>query len=241
MIPASEIRHRHLEWQRATKAGDTSARRAIRDALQGCAEALQRIAEGLKQLRYPVEDMLTPCPAELDELVEETQGRTGRQLPPVLVEFWRTVGGVALVDLDGYAHVDFWEERGVSAEYCDGLLVEACTHDWVEYIVGEHEQLEADAEFREPDSFIFLLSPDGYHKDDISGGLPYGLRPGSSWQPTWENFHWATRPASAGSGAVDFMGYLRTAVLECAGFPGLLGDASFEPVRQALLKDVKGF
>ena len=241
MIPASEIRHLHLQWQRATEAGDTSARRATLDALQGCAEALRRIAEGLRQLDYPVADMLTPCPAELDELVEETRVRTGHQLPPVLVEFWRTVGGVALVDLGDYAHVDFWEKRGVGAEYCDGLMVEACTRDWVEYIVGEHEELEADAEFREAGSFILLLSPDGYHKDNISGGLPYGLRPGSGWQPTWENFRWTTRPASADCDGVDFMGYLRTAVLECAGFPGLLGDASFEPVRQSLLKDVKGF
>ena len=97
--------------------------------------------------------------------------------------------------------------------------------------------------------YYFELAPDGYHKDNISGGMPYGVRPGKVWLPTWEHFEWsgsrrpksAWRPKSAPSGLPDFLGYLRTAVLECAGFPGLFGDDAFEPLRLQLLARVKAF
>ena len=37
------------------------------------------------------------------------------------------------------------------------------------------------------------------------------------------------------------MSYLRTALLECGGFPGLFGSAEFEPIRLQLTRDLPIF
>jgi hypothetical protein len=91
-------------------------------------------------------------------------------------------------------------------------------------------------------SFVLTLAPDGYHKDNISGGA-YGVRLGSGWLAQWEDFAWGgpTRPESAPTDPCDFLGYLRTAILECAGFPGLLGVPGFEAIRQVLLRGLPRF
>lgn len=55
-------------------------------------------------------------------------------------------------------------------------------------------------------------------------------------------FQWeGERPKSAGESPIDFIAYLRTALLEGAGFPGLLGLKGFGKVRDRLLKDVPVF
>ena len=42
-------------------------------------------------------------------------------------------------------------------------------------------------------------------------------------------------------GDVDFLSYLRTALLECAGFPGFCAQKKFAPLRNRILKDVDAF
>lgn len=220
--------------------GGESARRSTVDALQGCLAALREIERGLKALRYPVTEIVFSSAPNLDDLIVRIQRRTGLSFPPVLVEFWRTVGGVALVDLEAYAHVDFWREQGVATEYCDGLMIDACTSDWAEFVVDDYGIFK-DEENRRSPSYLIELAPDGYHKDDISGGPAYGVHSGNGWRADWQGFGWCGQPASAVPGPVDFMAYLRTSVLECAGFPGLFGDSAFEPIRRSLLRNVKGF
>jgi hypothetical protein len=87
------------------------------------------------------------------------------------------------------------------------------------------------------------LSPDGFHKDNISGGAPYGVLAGSSWKPIWRNFEWwgRVRPVTALADAPDFLSYLRTTILECAGFPALLCVPGFDRVPETILQGVPLF
>jgi hypothetical protein len=98
-------------------------------------------------------------------------------------------------------------------------------------------------EYREPEGetdFLLALSPDGFHKDNISGGAPYGVFPELSWKPIWRNFEWTgvQFPLTALSSPPDFLSYLRTTILECAGFPAFLGLADFDRIRDHLLRSV---
>ena len=81
-----------------------------------------------------------------------------------------------------------------------------------------------------------------HHKDDISGGDSYGVKDGA-WLPPLMNFEWSgrIRPLSATNSKVDLMAYLRTSILECAGFPGLLGNKAFEPIRVRLIESLPVF
>lgn len=85
------------------------------------------------------------------------------------------------------------------------------------------------------------LSPDHWHKDNISGGAPYAVRAAAGWFAPMESFEWCgpARPRSAPPGTPDLVGYLRTALFECAGFPGYFGHPRFEPLRQMLLSGVE--
>ncbi|UXI66133.1 hypothetical protein [Tahibacter amnicola] len=199
--------------------------------------AARTIARELAALRYPVREVVVPSASDLDVLVRGVEDRTRIVVPSVLVTFWRSVGGLMFVDLDNYAHVDFWNRIGVSREYCDGVMVAACTREWMNVCVDDI----VDAEESDASPTLISLSPDGYHKDNISGGVPYGIGIGEAWLAPWQNFAWCERPVSVLPGAIDLVGYLRTAILECAGFPGLYGDPAFEPIRRHLLRNVRAF
>jgi hypothetical protein len=91
------------------------------------------------------------------------------------------------------------------------------------------------------------IAPDDLHKDNVSGAGPYEiLLPGPGDDP-WlavldGGFRWGTpRPASAPHGQPDLVSYLRTAVLECGGFPGLYGHEAFERTRLRLCADLPVF
>ena len=76
--------------------------------------------------------------------------------------------------------------------------------DWLTYTTADFDHYAEDDDER---SFMFSMAPDGYHKDDISGGLPYALGRGSDWAPMWENFRWAGyhRPVTAVPDPSDFL------------------------------------
>jgi hypothetical protein len=61
--------------------------------------------------------------------------------------------------------------------------------------------------------------------------------------PTVRNFDWGgpARPDIAPAGTVDFVSYLRVALLECGGFPGLYGSDGFEPWRAQLVSGLGTF
>jgi hypothetical protein len=154
------------------------------------------------------------------------------------------VGGVSFVDLAEYAHVTFWRERGIVGPdgYCDGLHVDSCDNDWLTFALEDFPDMAGATDPVSAQPYLLSLSPDGYHKDNISGGDPYGMLVQGDWLAPLENFSWTgpRRPLSA-SDRCDLLSYLRTTVLECAGFPALFGVESFEPIRKRLLGGIEVF
>ena len=172
------------------------------------------------------------------------EAKTGLSIPTVLGMFWKTVGGVSFVDLEHYRHVRFWEKYKITAPegFADGLHSDACNREWASFICQDYEDWQDDQQDQE-EQYLVSLSPDGYHKDNISGGEPYGVFAESAWKPIWQYFEWSGigRPTTALADPPDFLCYLRTTLLECAGFPGLLGIPTFDSLRNQLLEGVPLF
>ena len=207
------------------------------DRIGTCAAALGVLTGRLRGLGYPVEPMITPC-AGVDRVVAELE-EVGPPVPPALVEVWRQIGQISLVDLGGFRHMGFWEQRlGGDARVfaCDGVVVDGDGADegWIGYVVDSlYDRVESG------DGPAIVISPDELHKDNTSGGGPYELVPDDEdpWMARLEGFAWVgpARPSSAPEGsAPDLVSYLRTAILECGGFPGLFGIDAYEPIRLEL-------
>ena len=248
MVDFKQIKDAQEAWQIAVSAGDAAAEQAAQAAVTGCRSALIALTENLKQMNYPVKTYFTPCSEGFDPRVTAIEEATGKSIPPILKLFWRTVGGVSLVDLEDYAHKSFWSERNIhnSELGCsDGLYVQGLSEDWSRALVKSFfnaQEYHKRSGWAESPFFIFL-SPDGFHKDCFSGGDDYEVLSGNSWNPPLENFTWLgpKRPETAPPDPCDFLSYLRTTILECAGFPGLYGVPEFEPIRERLLADVPLF
>ena len=248
-IPNPEqITRVHLQWLKDvgshTSPNEFRREQLTIKALEGCRRACEILAQRLKVMGYPVEDVFVPPVDTLDNQLDELEAKIG-PVPPVLRLFWQYIGGLQFVRLEDYAHVDFWDRLGVygSREYCDGLYIERGDADWLEHTYATFEERqEWDEDERQMFPFTYILAPDGFHKDDISGGSPYGLRPSTSWVAEVEDFQWPknTAPISAAQ-PPDFLSYLRTTILECAGFPGLYGEPAFEPYRLRLLEGLEIF
>ena len=100
--------------------------------------------------------------------------------------------------------------RGGWAEYSDPLYVEEPRGG-----IGEFRYWQEGAGWSAgaPDGpFLCPIAPDVLHKDNVSGGAPYGIAlPDPGADATLHN-EWHH---------VKFVPYLRIAILEWAGFPGL--------------------
>ena len=233
-------------WRLAARSGEALARPAAERACTTMSEAIDVLSGNLASLGYPPFAGRIPASQGISRRIRKIESRLHRQVPPALKVFWQIVGGVSFVDLAGYAHVQFWQERGLGgAEICcDGLYVDSCDDDWFDCIIDElDERRKTTAESDPIEPFELPLAPDGLHKDNLSGGEPYALAPCDDWSEPLRNFRWfgSKRPHSAPANRCDLMSYLRTAILECAGFPGLFGREPFEPIRQQLLADVPIF
>lgn len=207
-----------------------------------CAGALAELVERLARRGYPAEAMVTPCP-DPDEAAAEL-AEAGIAVPPALVEVWRRIGGICLVDLGRYRHMGFWEDLvGGDARVfaCDGVVIDGPDDGWVGYVLDVvDEQAETGEALGVP------IAPDALHKDDTSGGPGYELVPDERdpWMASLRHFDWGgpARPSSAPEGSSpDLVSYLRTAILECGGFPGLFGSPGFEPVRLELTEGLPIF
>ena len=123
----------------------------------------------------------------------ELEGMAG-PLPLSLVAFWREVGSVDLV--------------GMHPSWPDGL--DPLVVDPPEGALSWLEDLEDDTEAE--GQLIAALAPDDLHKDNVSGGSPYGVAlpdPSADFLLTDERH------------GLLFVPYLRMAILRWGGFPGL--------------------
>ena len=244
MIEIEKILEKQRAWQEASTDDESAIRAMALESLSKCAEAIAILSENLRKIGYGWVSS-EPIPAnELEGSIRMIEETTGLSIPKVLVAFWKMIGGISFVDLERYRHVNFWHNHKITAPqgFADGLHVYACSREWASYLCDEYEAWQEDQQ-DEGEPFLLELSPDGYHKDNISGGESYGVFAESAWKPIWQYFEWSgvVKPVTAFADPPDFLSYLRTTVLECAGFPGLLGTPAFDSLRSKLLEGVPLF
>jgi hypothetical protein len=244
MMEIKKILEKQQAWQEAPVDDESVITAMALESLSKCADAITVLSGNLRKIGY-VWVSSTPIPAnEVEGSIRMIEAKTGLSIPKVLVAFWKIIGGVSFVDLEHYRHVRFWEKHKIAAPqgFADGLHVDACSREWASFVCQDYEDWQEDQQDEE-EQYLLSLSPDGYHKDNISGGEPYGVFAESAWNPIWQYFEWsgAVKPRTALADPPDFLSYLRTTVLECAGFPGLLGIPTFESLRNQLLEDVPLF
>jgi hypothetical protein len=135
----------------------------------------------------------TRMQADCDELESEAG-----PLPLSLTAFWQEVGAIDLVGMHPY-----WPNG------LDPLVVDPPE--------GPLSDL-----FEEGDDIFVALVPDDLHKDNTSGGDPYGLQlpnPSVDFIFMYERH------------TMLFVPYLRSTILQWGGFPGLYGrNIQFEPL-----------
>lgn len=236
---AQAVRTLHQHWCSQFHAPGADREALLRESFQGCRRALAALQSGLQSMGYPVQGMQLASDA-LPARIARLEAAVGAPVPQSLALFWQEVGGVALVGLGDYPHLDFWEARGLGDACCDGLYIEALNANAEAFFLSEWEDF-ADV----PEEFYFSLSPDAHHKDDVSGGASYGVRPGSDHaQPgglaPWMGYAGSAAEQEWGQG-FDLLAYLRWSVLVHAGFPGFADAAAFAPIRDRLLSQVEVF
>ena len=213
----------------------------IDQPLKTCRLVAKELEQRLSDIGYPVNPVVRPPTDSVHERMAKLEATSGLPIPYVLKRFWETIGEISFVDLKEYSHVDFWDHLSITGPsgYCDGVCVEGCSEELCEYMIEDFDDRYGEDS---PEEFYYIFAPDGYHKDDISGGPPYGIT-GDPRLPRMTYFRWSGHrvPKSAPTEDVDFLGYLRTSLLECGGFPGLLGDPNFEPIREELIEGLPFF
>ena len=244
MIEIEKILEKQRAWQAVSTDDESRMSAMALESLSIGADAIAILSENLRKIGY-VWVSSEPIPVnELERNIQSIEAKTELSVPKILVAFWKIIGGVSFVDLEHYRHVSFWRKHKIIAPhgFADGLHVYACNREWASYICDEYEAWQDDQR-DEAEPFLLDLSPDGYHKDDISGGESYGVFAESVWKPVWQYFEWSgvVKPVTALADPPDFLSYLRTTVLECAGFPGLLGIPAFDKMRNELLENVPLF
>jgi len=240
-----EILENQRTWQALSADDEKTINVVALESLSKCADAIAVLSENLRDIGY-VWISSEKIPADiLERNIHIIETKTGLSIPKILVGFWELVGGVSFIDLGNYRHTDFWEAHGIRTKYgfADGLHVEICNDEWTSYVCDDYIYWKENFTPDGSDGFILSLSPDGYHKDNISGGAPYGVSLESTWKPTWQKFEWSgeMQPVTALASPPDFFSYLRTTILECAGFPALLGIPAYESIKNRLLEGVPIF
>ena len=245
MITVEKILEKQRAWQ-AVSADDESVINAMAsESLAKCADAIAVLSEKLRDIGYIWVSSESIPVYDLEDNIQRIEAKTGLSMPKILIEFWKIIGGISFVDLETYQHVDFWGKHRIIAPkgFADGLHIDACNNEWVAYICQDYDDWKNYRRQDETETFLLSLSPDGFHKDNISGGMPYGVLAESSWKPIWQYFEWSgtMHPVTALANPPDFVSYLRTTILECAGFPALLGIPAFDTLKENLLEGVPIF
>lgn len=245
MIEIEKILDAQRTWQSAPADDNIAISKMVVESLEKCAAAINVLSNNLREIGYTWTQLEKTTADLLAENISTIERTIESPIPQVLIMFWEKVGSVSFVDLKNYKHVDFWKEHKIVAPkyFCDGLYVGICNDEWASFVCNDFIDWKKYNNLNKSDGFLLSLSPDGYHKDNISGGAPYGVYPEVSWKPIWQNFEWSgvEYPFTASASSPDFLSYLRTTILECAGFPAFLGLPNFKPIKDRLLQGVPVF
>ena len=238
MATLEEILSAQHEWDLARRAHEIDV--VGRAKAIGLIEAIRIVVARLENLGYPVSPMISEPFADVDDRVERLTRGTGVRPPAILNFIWRTLGSVALTDIRECAHDAFWKGHGIPRMHSDGFHISGCDDLYIDAMLWDAES-ESQDESAEP--FCYCFSPDLYEKDDCSGGGGYVLARDSDWAPTCIGVRWpqASATRTATEGPIDLLTYARTAILECGGFPGLMGESNYEPVRELLTRGLPSF
>ncbi|HJR79803.1 MAG TPA: hypothetical protein VJ821_07010 [Anaerolineales bacterium] len=187
----------------------TQARQVATETMRRVRRNCERIISRLQRLGYIFGtfpdgtrrsysvDPLTPPSNEMQADLEELESEAG-PLPLSLIAFWEEVGAIDLV--------------GMHPSWTDGL----------DPLVVDPPEGALSFLYEEGDGVFVGLAPDDLHKDNTSGGDPYGLQlpnPGADFLFLYERHN------------LFFVPYLRLAILRWGGFPGLEGrEIHFEPL-----------
>lgn len=160
---------------------------------------------------YKVEP-LTPPSKTMHADMAELESEAGL-LPLSLIAFWQEVGAVDFVGMH-----PAWPEG------LDPLVVDP-PEGALSFLFDEEDGEESSGKFAG-------LAPDDLHKDNVSGGDPYGVRlpnPSADFLFVDERH------------GLLFVPYLRLAILRWGGFPGLdVQSVQFEPLN-SLLAELEPF
>jgi len=240
-----EIIENQRAWQALSADDETTTSVIALESLSKCADAIDVLSENLRNIGYVWVSSEKISAITLERNVQIIETKTGLSIPKILIGFWKLIGGVSFIDLENYRHTDFWKDKKIITQsgFADGLHIEACNDEWTSFVCDEYIDWKEYFTPGESEGFVLSLSPDGYHKDNISGGAPYGVSVESAWKPIWQNFEWSgeMQPITALASPLDFLSYLRTTILECAGFPALLGIPTFESIKGRLLQGIPIF
>jgi hypothetical protein len=211
MNTIDKILEKQRAWQESPSDDKSVVKAIALESLSKCADALAVLRENLRALGYSwVSSERVPVHV-LRGNIQTIETKTGLSIPEILVAFWERVGGISFVDLKDYRHVGFWDEQGIISPkgFADGLHIDTCNSEWVSFVCQDFAEWKDYCDQGETERFLVSLSPDGYHKDNISGGAPYGVFAESSWKPVWQNFEWSgtVYPVTALASPPDFLSF----------------------------------
>lgn len=150
---------------------------------------------------------LTPPSSNMKADYEELESIAGT-LPLSLTAFWNEVGAIDLI--------------GMHPSWSDGL----------DPLVVDPPEGALSFLFDEGDEIFIGLAPDDLHKDNVSGGDPYGLQlpnPSADFSLMYERHN------------LLFVPYLRLAILNWGGFPGLEEQKTEFEHLHTLIADLEPF
>ncbi len=191
------------------------AREVANETMRRVRRNCERIIERLRSLGYKFgfypngtlgeylpPPLVPPDSASRSDM--ETLDKAMGPLPISLVAFWEQVGSVNLIGL-----LASWPKD------LDPLFVDPPA-------AGVSELDEVEFQLEVSDHFEASLAPDVFHKDNVSGGAPYGVKlPDGAMDFLFRNERHE----------LLFVPYLRLAILRYGGFPGLEGRSEgFAPL-----------
>ncbi len=174
---------------------------SVETRIDSVACALSGLKRRLEEMGYVFRDPHTVLSGPvngIDTAIDRLKREVG-PIPLALEAFYRRIGSVNFLG----EHPE-WE----GCDFPDAVFVYPVTvalEELDEFLDRREEYTEAFGGFRVP------IAPDYYHKEDVSGGMWYGIAlPDESEDPILlEEWHETT-----------FLNYLELCV-KCAGFPGL--------------------